>query len=126
MADPVEGTYVIISVGSGLAVDVRGGSDKSGTNVIQYTPNNGDAQIWALTKPENSTWQIINSLSGKCLDVAGSTPASGANVRQYDDTDNRNTQRWTFATAGGNYTYQSKSYQMYYIRSAGNSNLLLV
>lgn len=125
MADPVEGTYVIISVGSGLAVDVKGASDKSGVNVIQWTPNNGDAQIWALTKPENTNWQIVNSLSGKCLDVAGSTPASGANVRQYDDTDNLNTQRWTFATTGSNYTYKSKSYPTYYIRSAGNSNLVL-
>ena len=82
MANLSEGTYIILNVKSKMAIDVKGASDSSGTNVQQYTKNNSDAQIWALTEQSNG-WQIICSLTGKSLDV--NQAASGQNVRQWND-----------------------------------------
>ncbi len=43
-----DGTYLIINAKSGKALDVKGGSEKSGANVQQYTPNNSYAHFWAV------------------------------------------------------------------------------
>lgn len=124
MAEPSEGTYIILSAGSSKAIDVKGASDKSGTNVQQYTKNNGDGQIWALTKPENATWQVICSLTGKSLDVEAGKVTAGTNVRQWSDNDS-NAQRWTIETDGGTFTYNNKSYNTYTIKPTANTSLAL-
>lgn len=124
MAEPTEGTYAIISVGASKAVDVKGASDKSGTNVQTYTYSGTDAQIWAFTKPENSYWQVICSLTGKCLDIQNGNVQAGTNVRQWSD-DNSNAQRWNVQTDGGTWTYSGTSYSTYTIKPSTNSSLSL-
>lgn len=124
MAEPSEGTYIILSAGSSKAIDVKGASDKSGTNVQQYTKNNGDGQIWSLAKPEDATWQIICSLTGQSLDVEAGKVTAGTNVRQWSDN-NSNAQRWTIETDGGTFTYNNKSYNTYTIKPTANTSLAL-
>lgn len=125
MAEPTEGTYVIVSVSSQKAIDVKGGSDSSGANVQQWNVTKSDAQIWAFTKPENSYWQILCSLTGKCMSVASASPSSGTNVLQSDDKDNTKTQRWIIEDDGGSFTYGSKSYTTYTIKASSASSLAL-
>lgn len=121
MAEPSEGTYIILNVNSQKAIDVKGSSDSSGANVQQWTKNNSDAQVWALDKQSNG-WQIICSLTGKSLDV--SSVASGQNVRQWSDNNSAN-QRWDVETDGKTYTYNSKSYNSYLIKAHSNTSLVL-
>lgn len=121
MAEPSEGVYIILNVNSKLAIDVKGGSDASGTNVQQWTKNNGDSQMWAFDK-QSDGWQIICSLTGKSLDVASA--ANNQNVRQWNDTNSTN-QRWVVETDGGNFTYNNVSYPTYLIKAKGNTSLVV-
>lgn len=125
MAEPTEGTYAIISVGASKAVDVKGASDKSGTNVQTWDHTSSDAQIWSFTKPNNGTyWQIYCSLTGKCLDIQNSKVTAGTNVRQWSD-DNSNDQRWSVQTDGKTWTYNGTSYPTYTFKPSTNSNLAM-
>ena len=125
MAEPTEGTYVIVSVSSQKAIDVKGGSDSGGANVQQWNVTKSDAQIWALTKPEESNWQVMCSLTGKCMSVASASPSAGTNVQQADDKDNTKTQRWIIEDDGRSYTYNNKSYTTYVIKASSVSSLVL-
>lgn len=121
MANLSEGTYIILNVKSKMAIDVKGASDSSGTNVQQYTKNNSDAQIWALTEQSNG-WQIICSLTGKSLDV--NQAASGQNVRQWNDNNTIN-QRWFIAEDNQTITYNGKTYSTYVVKAGGNNSFVL-
>lgn len=131
-----EGSYILMSAMAltpSHAIDVKGGSDKSGTNVQLYHRTTGDSQIWHACKPEDANWQLLCSLTGKCLDISG-TIRNGANIIQYNDT-NADTQRWIFTdltevletpyTASPYISYGGKTYHAYAIRSAKNSNYCL-
>lgn len=137
MAELVEGTYAIISVRSGMALDVLGASDKSGTTVIQYTYTKGDAQIWNLMHPlpYHFDWYIVSSLSGKLLGALP-THAPGKDVGQYTieeiTKDNRDGSPKTFPYwhiepvynyVDGEYipvthTFNNTAYQVYNILSS--------
>ncbi len=123
MAELIEGTYAVICVASGLALDVKGASDKSKTNVQQWNPNYTDAQIWALSNFSNG-WQFKCSLTNKCLDINGASVTSGTNVQQYDDNNSR-AQRWSIVSDNGTYTFNGKSYDTYRIHPYTNSGLSL-
>ena len=123
MAELLEGTYLIVSVASGLAVDVKGGADSSKTNVQQYTPNYTDAQIWAATNYSNG-WQFKCSLTNKCMDIAAGSLVSGTNVQQYDDNNSR-AQRWAVVPDGGTYTFGGESYDTFNVRPYAAQTLSL-
>lgn len=124
MAELVEGTYAVISVASGLALDVKGASDKSQSNIQQYTPNYTDAQIWALTE-QDTGWQFKCSLTNKCMDIANASLSSGTNVQQYDDNNSARAQRWAIVSDNGTYTFKSKSYDTFVIHPYTAQNLSL-
>lgn len=121
MAEPTEGAYWIVCVGSQKALDVKGDSDASKKDVIQYTRNSTDGQIWTFDKTSTG-WQILCSLTGKCLDVAGGKFAAGTNVRQYSDN-NKASQRWAVATDGKTASYGGTTYNTYLIRPQGHTDL---
>lgn len=117
MATLSEGCYVIISVNSQKAMDVKGASDKSGANIQQWDVTKKDAQIFSAIKPENSNWAFICSLSGKAITV------NGSNARQEDyDFDGSNSQRWSVVDSGSTFTYSGKSYPAYYIKLASDTS----
>ena len=122
MAVP-DGTYVVVNAKSGMALDVRGGSDRSGTNVQQWTVNRGDAQIWALTTGPDGT-ALRCSLTGKTLDVAGGKMADGTNVRQWDDNGSE-AQRWAIEADGGKASVGGVSLDTYVVRCAKDSAFVL-
>ena len=62
-----DGTYVVVNANSGMALDVRGASDRSGENVQQWAVNRGDAQIWSLVTTDGTS-ALRCSLTGRTLD----------------------------------------------------------
>ena len=121
MAELVEGAYAIISVRSGMALDVLGASDKSGTTVIQWAYTKGDAQIWSVMHPTPypTVWQINSSLSGKVL---GALPphSPGKDVGQYTEAEllkaEDGTIYWSIEPVDGEtYTFRGTEYQVYNI-----------
>ena len=123
MAEPTEGAYWIVCVGSQKALDIYGDSDDKKKDVIQNQRNASDGQIWTLDK-QGSSWQVLCSLTGKTLDVAGGKFSAGTNVWQYSDT-NAASQRWAIATDGKTASFGGTTYNTYLIRPAGHTNLSL-
>ena len=133
MAELAEGTYLIMTAaGSPYEVmDVKGASDKSGTDVRMYHLTWDDGQIWRVTKPDGGdTYQIFCSLTGKVLDVVNGTMAVNTNIRQWDDN-NSTAQRWEIEDQYNYYNdpenngtgeYNGKKYHRYCLRSAKNRN----
>lgn len=112
------GQYAIINVTSGLALDVKGASDKSKANVIVFTYCENDTQLWHAVKKSNG-WQLINSATGKSLDAASSS--EGANVQQYTDNNKKGSQRWTITATGNTYELNGTSYVTYTIKKYSGS-----
>ena len=75
--------YVTIShVGTSSALDVSGGSKKSGANVQQYATNGTAAQRWIPVKQANGSFVFYSGLGRNLvLDVSGGSASNGANVQ---------------------------------------------
>jgi hypothetical protein len=82
--------YVVIARHSDKCLDVDGGKQDQGTQVLQGEIHNGgtgsDNQRWKFVVVEgtgdSAYYQIIAKHSGKCLDVDGASQAQGARVMQ--------------------------------------------
>lgn len=119
MPNITDGTYEIISaLGPTVALDVKGASDKSGTNIQVYTRNKTDAQKFTVTSDGTNGVQIACTLSGRCVDLANNQLKNGANVRQWDDN-NTHAQRWDIVPDGKTVTIDGKTYDTYLIKSHG-------
>ncbi len=109
-------TYVLVSLHSGLVLDVVGKRKDDGANVQQYTYSGRDNQRWKLipvptaadgvedlaappTHPAETEivpdryYRFAAVHSGKCLDVEGDSDEDRANVQQYECHDGDN-QLW--------------------------------
>lgn len=106
---PVSGQqYYIVNEGSGLQLDVAGGSSNDGTAVIQWTAGTQPNQQWLLTDLGGNHWTMRAVHSGKGLDDAQWNPADGAAVEQWSYSGNRN-QQWALSRAT-NGAYSVTSY----------------
>ncbi len=76
--------YTLVNAGSGLAMDVAGGSTANGANVLQWTPNGGDNQTFTLRDLGNGYWSIRPSHSGRSLDVWEWSTKDGGTIKQWD------------------------------------------
>jgi predicted alpha-1,6-mannanase (GH76 family) len=102
-ASVANGTYKIINLNSGLAVDVKGLNTTNGSTVQQYTYNGGDNQQWTVTSLGNGYYKIIGVQSGLALDVVGGGTANGTLIDIWGYHGGNN-QQWSFtSTSGGNY-----------------------
>lgn len=94
-----DGYYAIVSVSSGLSLDVDDWGTQDGANVIQWDNNKTANQLWRFEKQSNGYYKIVNKHSGKVLDVNGASKDNGANVQQW--TWNGSTaQLWKVEKAG--------------------------
>jgi|GEM_PF-594619 len=100
---PVNGTYNIANLYSGLNLDTVSQSTSNGAVVDQATPNSSSStQKWDLINFSMSPNQyvVINDSNGRLLDVYGQVTSSGATVDVWDNNFGSN-QRWTISTASG-------------------------
>jgi len=77
-----DGTYTVVGVQSGRALDDPGWSTASGTQMDIWTVNNGNNQKWILSNLGNNTVKLINVFSGLSLEVKQSLKTNGAVVDQ--------------------------------------------
>ena len=88
------GTYTIVGVQSGKALDDPAGSTASGTQQEIWTINGGNNQKWTLTNLGSNVVELVNVTSGLALEVRGSSTSNGAVVDQAAYTGASN-QKWT-------------------------------
>lgn len=84
--------YRVISLESGMCLDVSGVSTQDSAPVIVYTCNNANNQKWALVNTY-SGFQLQAVHSGKVLDVPGATLELGKQMIQYQ-ANNGSNQVW--------------------------------
>jgi len=94
-----DGTYVIKSVHSGLALSDPGSSTSQGTYMEQQTVTNGTNQQWTVTNLGNNVITLTNGASGYNLDVYGNVTTNGALIDQWSANYASN-QQWTLVSVG--------------------------
>ncbi|PLS28692.1 RICIN domain-containing protein, partial [Bifidobacterium parmae] len=78
-----DGSYEIMNVNSGLALDVQGGNATSGAVVQQWTRNGSTAQRWWLRVADSGGVYIQSALGNWVLDLTGGGTADGTKVQLY-------------------------------------------
>jgi hypothetical protein len=94
------GTYVIKSVYSGLAIDDPASSRTLGQVMQQYTVNSAANQHWTVNNLGNNVITLTNVASGLALDITGGSKANSALVDQYTYQGNA-WQKWSVVSLGG-------------------------
>ncbi|MDB4727917.1 RICIN domain-containing protein [Saprospiraceae bacterium] len=100
---PIGGEYVkIIAKHSELALDVTYSSTDDGAQIIQFSPTEGDNQVFKLEDKGNGYFQIIAKHSGKALSVNSASTENGASIVQSSPS-NANNQLFQLKDKGDGY-----------------------
>jgi hypothetical protein len=94
-----DGIYEIVSVNSGLCLDVAGASHADGAPMIQWTCIGGGQQRFIARALGGGAYELRAQHSNKCLDVNAGSPSDGAIVQQYT-CNGSPAQRWRVADLG--------------------------
>jgi hypothetical protein len=97
------GTYKIVNLNSGLAVDAKGNGTTNGTPIQQYTYHGGTNEQWTVTGLGNGQYKILGVQSGRALVVVGAGTANGTAINLSDYTGSASQQWGITATSGGNF-----------------------
>lgn len=121
------GTYVIKNNHSGKVLDVSGGSTADGANIIQYSANGGDNQLWNVTHLGNEQYSIISVKSQKSIEVYNWDSADGANIVQWTYWGGE-TQKWTLnaidnGTFGVVNSFSGKAMEVYNFSTENSANI---
>lgn len=99
----------LVSMNSGLVLDVLYGSQDNGEGIIQYLSHGGLNQQWSLVAiPDAPAGEvaIVANHSGKVLDVAMWSTEAGARIQQWDYHGGAN-QRWQVLSTGNVLEFQN-------------------
>ena len=94
------GTYVITSVHSGLALGDPNSSTANSAVMEQLAVTSGTNEQWTVNNLGNNVITLTNGASGQMLDVNGASVANGALVDQWP-ANGQNNQKWTVISLGG-------------------------
>ena len=94
------GTYVIKSVYSGLAIGDPGSSSSDSVVMQQLAVTNGANEQWTVDNLGGNVITLKNGASGQMLDVTGDSKATKALIDQYPANGHTN-QQWNVISIGG-------------------------
>lgn len=77
-----DGSYEIVNVNSGKALDVRNAVAENNAIVQQYSRNNSQAQRWFI-RDSGAGYYLQSALGNWVLDLSGGNTADGAAIRLY-------------------------------------------
>ena len=78
------GAYVLKNQGSGLVMDVSGGSLSNGAKIIQWSAQNSNNQRWNITPTDSGFVKLTAVSSGKAVSVLNASLTSGAGIVQWN------------------------------------------
>jgi outer membrane protein assembly factor BamB len=96
------GTYVIKSVYSGLAMGDPGSSNTDSVDIEQLAVTNAANEQWTVNNLGGNVITLKNGASGQMLDVTGDSKAVKALIDQYPANGHTN-QQWNVISVGGGY-----------------------
>ena len=80
-----DGSYKLINVNSGCALDVYKSGKTNGTNVQQWSSNNNVSQKWEFYYAGNGSYYIISKCNNLCIDITGGQISAGTNIQTYEN-----------------------------------------
>lgn len=95
-----DGTYEIVCMADGRALDITNRSRANGANLQLWSRNGDAAQKFVITNVGGGYWTICNARSKKALDVDSGGQADGTNVQQWENYGGAS-QLWTIEYVGG-------------------------
>lgn len=113
-----DGSYVIMNVNSGKALDVRNGAAGNNAVVQQYSANGTNAQRWFI-RDSGAGYYLQSALGNWVLDLSGGNTANGAAIRLYTPN---GTASQLFVVSCSGVTVPVDTAVI--IKSAGNANLV--
>ncbi|MFE7760392.1 RICIN domain-containing protein [Streptomyces sp. NPDC057438] len=107
----------MLNKSSGKAVDISGGSNSDGANIIHWTDGGAQNQRWRFVPVGVGSYEIVSQDTGKLLDVKDGLTTDGAGIVQWSDNNGAN-QHWTLVATGNGYD-QIKNVRSDKARGAG-------
>ena len=77
--------YILVNRQSGKVLDVAGTSTADGTNIQQWSRNDGAWQQWQFVGVGDGYYKLKAKHSGKVVDLWGWSTSDGGEFRQYQD-----------------------------------------
>jgi hypothetical protein len=91
LAQTIKGNYAIKNVSTGMLLRVKDASNKNGTPLVAYDPQNWKCMTWNFIAVEGNTYQLKNLFTGKTFQpkqsdvVLEEQPLTlGSNNQQYE------------------------------------------
>lgn len=98
-----DGIYRIIpKCAPSCVLGLSGNGTEDGTNVEIQERQEGDSQLFAVSKMADGSYLIRNVLSDKMLDVASGSTETGGNIQVYTDN-GTSAQKWILSARENNY-----------------------
>lgn len=104
-----DGTYCIVNVRSGKALEVQGWSMASGGNVDQWNNAKAANQRWYVEKTKSGTYAFRNKYSNLYMDITGGSVTGGTNIQQYGYGDTLNQQFYIEPVSKGTLAQQTNN-----------------
>jgi len=79
-----EGRYHIICQNDGKALDVAGGLDQDGAEIIKYDLHGGVNQQWIFEATDDGGWVISSAIGGRAIDVPSYSTDQGCNLNLWE------------------------------------------
>lgn len=110
----IKGKYAIKNVETGMLLRVKDASNKNGTPLVAYPPQNWKCMTWNFISVEGNTYQLKNLFTGKTFQPkAGGDTTAAALEEQVLSTASSN-QQFDFEPAGKNiYWIKLKGTELY-------------
>jgi len=108
----IRGNYAIKNVETGMLLRVKDASNKNGTPLVAYSPQNWKCMTWNFISVEGNTYQLKNLLTGKTFQPKDNTPE--AILEEQTLSAESASQQFDFEPAGKNiYWIKLKGTELY-------------
>lgn len=97
------GTYKVINVNSGLAMEVYNWGTANGDAIDQWSYLSDANQKWSLTYLNDGLYQLTNVNSGKVLDITGKGTTDGTKLQQWQNLSGSNQEYIISQTSDGHF-----------------------
>jgi len=97
-----DGTCCLVNRYSNKLLTALNGGTANGTQLVQWTYDDGDEQKWTFTCLGNGQYKITGLASGRVMGVNGASTANGTKILLLEPTQTSN-RRWTITPIGDGY-----------------------
>jgi len=127
-AQIIKGNYAIKNVQTGMLLRVKDASNKNGTPLVAYDPQNWKCMTWDFKNVDGNTYQLRNLFTGKTFQPKKSTETL-FNLEEQPLVTGDVNQQYEFIAVGSAYMIKLKGTELFLTpedkKGSTNSNIVL-